>query len=100
MISMFTTAAQIHAYLSGQGLKQASTGGGFSAWFFPIVHGWQISITNAQDTAELHPGMPVIIALESPEGQQCASEDLASPDLLPEALGRFVAMGHGMESAQ
>ncbi|WP_150124088.1 hypothetical protein [Cupriavidus nantongensis] len=97
---MFTTADQIHAYLSGQGLKQASTGGGFSAWFLPVVHGWQISITNDQDTAELHPGMPVIIALEDPEGRQCECEDLGSPDLLPEAIGRFVAMGQGMESAK
>lgn len=93
---MFASVDQINAYLRSQGLEQASTGGGFSAWFLPAVQGvrrWQIAITNTLDTADLLPGMPLIICLESPDGVQCQCEDLASPDSLHDALARFIAIG-------
>ncbi|MGA5726638.1 hypothetical protein ACPCHQ_22140 [Ralstonia thomasii] len=92
----FTSDNQIAEYLTSAGLQQASTGGGYSAWFLPAASGirrWQIAITNDQDTAPLAPGTPVVIALEDPEGVPVECEDLPSPDFLPDALARYIAPG-------
>lgn len=92
----FTSDKQIAEYLTGAGLQPASTGGGYSAWFLPATPGirrWQIAITSDQDTAQLVPGAPVVIALEDPDGVPVECEDLASADLLPDALARYITLG-------
>jgi hypothetical protein len=93
----FRSAAEIAAYLSAQGFEIAATGGGFDAWFLarPTGRGqsWHVSLTSARDMADLQPGEPLTIALESPDGQVAEATELQGPDAIPAALQGMLAQG-------
>ena len=92
----FDTDKQVADFLQAQGFEKVDTGGGFSAWYryFEVDgHKWQISFSDgATDTDKLSAGAAVTAVLYDGDGNEVWGEDLASPDLMEDAIRKFCLM--------